>query len=271
MYERDDVNVQDLLTQMNVPWRHAEAFWVFERREVLMNRGQSLVVNIIEPRRVAARLDLVEELEEKAWACPAATDEISPYGIPYWIVKNATTGFTGGNPIGHASTGGIDRSSNTNFRNYSLTYSAVTKADLIKKMRTMHRKVNWRSPVDLQDYRRNGQGYVVYVNESTMSALEDVGESQNENLGRDIATIDESLTFRRHPIRWVPTLDSDTSNPLYFIDHSVFYAIVLKGDYLYEHRPKPAPFSHNAYVVWTDLSYNYVCVDPRRCGVAYKP
>ena len=42
-----------------------------------------------------------------------------------------------------------------------------------------------------------------YVNEDTMSSLEDLGEAQNENLGRDIASMDGQIIFRRVPIIWV--------------------------------------------------------------------
>ena len=87
------------------------------------------------------------------------------------------------------------------------------------------------SPVDIDDYRNgNGNKYRIYCNESTFSDFEDVGESQNENLGKDIAAIDRmDLASRKHPIRYVPKLDDQSDNPIYGIDHSVFMPVAAEG------------------------------------------
>jgi hypothetical protein len=136
---------------------------------------------------------------------------------------------------------------------------------LIKKWRTAHRKCGFKSPITVEDYRgTRGQKYRFYVNESTISDIEDVGEAQNENLGRDIASMDGSIVFKGHPIRWVPKLDADTQNPIYGIDHSTFYPACLEGDYLRESEAERAPDQHNVYQVFVDLSYNFVCIDRRR-------
>ena len=104
----------------------------------------------------------------------------------------------------------------------------------------------------------------LYVNETTISGIEDLGEAQNENLGRDIATMDNAMVFRNHPILWVPKLDADTTNPVYGLDHSTFYPVCLKGDYLRESDAEKSPNNHNTYVVYVDLTYNFICVDRRR-------
>jgi hypothetical protein len=54
----------------------------------------------VKPRRHAAMIDLAEELEAKAWQVPNSTDKLNPYGLPYWIVYNSSTGFNGGYPTG---------------------------------------------------------------------------------------------------------------------------------------------------------------------------
>ena len=97
-----------------------------------------------------------------------------------------------------------------------------------------------------------------------ISTVEEVGESQNENLGRDIASMDGTMTFRNHPIIWTPQLDGDAQNPWYGLDHSTFYPVCLQGDYLRESEARQAPNQHNVYQVHVDLSYNFLCVDPRR-------
>jgi len=271
--EVDDVDITDLMDQINVPWRHADTYWAYERRELLMNRGKALIFKVIQPRRVGAMIDLAEELESKAWSCPAVDDKVLPMGVPYWVVTNATTGFNGGAPAGHTTVGGINPTTTPKWRNFTGTYGAVSKADMIKTLRKMHRKCRWRSPVTIQDFRGPvGEKYRCYTDEETLSNIEDVGEAQNENLGRDIASMDGTIVFRKHPIVWIPQLDETppAANPFYMINHATFYPVVLEGDYLRETKPEKKGDQHNVFVVFVDLSYNFICIDRRRNGVVYK-
>lgn len=271
LLDEDKVNIPDVLDQMNVPWRHAQTSWAFIYQETLMNRGEAMILNVVKPRRASSLIDLADELEEKAWSAPDVADKTSPYGIPYWIVKNATTGFNGGLPGSHTTIAGVNLTDSPNFKNYTAQYVSVSKSDLVKKLRTAYRKCQFKSPVTINDYRGSmGQRYRNYVNESLMSAFEDIGESQNENLGRDIASMDNTMTFRGNPIIWIPYLDADTTDPIYGIDHSVFYPVCLKGDYLRESEAMKAPNQHNVFQIFVDLTYNYLCVDRRACYVMYK-
>lgn len=274
LFEEDQVNVPDLMTQLSIPWRHAKTHWAFERREPLMNRGRSLVFNVIKPRRTGAMIDMAAELEDKAWGdAPAVGNETDPYSIAYYVVKNATAGFNGGNPGSHTACAGVNSDTSSGWKNYTFSYAAtggISKGDAVKKMRTAHRKTNWKSPVDIQDYRKGkGRRYRLYVNETTISTMEDIGEKQNENLGRDLAPYDGSMTFRKHPVRYIPKLDDETDNPIYMIDHSCWFPVILRGDYLVESKPKAPTLQHNTFVCFVDISYNYLCVDRRRQCVGY--
>ena len=272
LMETDVVNISDVMDQLQVNWVHAQTSWAFIYQETLMNRGSALIYNVIQPRRADALISLVEELENKAWAAPSSSSvKTEPYGLPYWIVKDNTTGFTGAAASGHGTTvAGVALADSPNFKNYSAKYTSLSKSDAIKKLRTAHRKTGFKSPITIQDYRGSGgQRYRLYVNETTMSGIEDLGEAQNENLGRDIASMDGTITFRNHPIVWIPKLDSDTDDPIYGVDHSTFYPVCLAGDYLRESEAKPAPSQHNCFQVFVDLSYNYLCVDRRRNWVLH--
>ena len=266
LYEIDNVNVQDLLAKLTIPWRHATTNWAYERREVLMNRGKALVVNVIEPRRAGALIKLASVLENKGWAAPtSSSDELDPFGLPYWITANATTGFNGAAPSGHTAVGGITPSSTNGWQNYTAQYTNITKGDAIKKLRTAHRKINWISPVTIKDLRGSlGQQLRVYVNETVISDIEDLGEEQNDNLGADVASMDGTMVFRKHPIVYVPKLDDSTKKPFYLVDHKTFMPVVLKGDFLRETRPEKAAGQHNVFVVHVDITYNYLCIDRRR-------
>jgi hypothetical protein len=269
----DAVNIMDVLTTMSVEWVHAQTDWgIVYQTDVLMNSGKDLILNIIKPRRIASLLGLVEEIEELGFgAAPGVSDNINPWALKYWVVWNGTDGFTGGVPSGHSTKGGVNPTDVPKFKNYSLTYSDVGDNDLVKSLRTMFRKCRFVSPISHPDYRGQIRDrYRLYCNEETITAFEDVVRSHNSNLGKDLAMFDGAAYIAGYPIIYIPQLDDDsTSDPVYAVDHSTFYPVCLKGDYLRESGPSPGE-SHNTWNCFTDLTYNFLNVDPRRSGVAAK-
>lgn len=287
----DSVDMPSLMAQLSVQWRHAMVGWGFARQELLVNKGKALVFRVIQPRRVDALLSMAEELENKAWSAPVNGDTTLPWGIPFWVVYPGTAGapggFLGGYPSGFTTLAGLDLTAAPNFKNWAGQYTNVSKGDLISSMRTGHRKVMWMTPINVADYAKGPyQNMRYYTDDTTFRGLEALGEAQNENLGRDLAPfgtplevkwVDGVMTFRRHPIRWIPQLDDTTvmtsataTNPIYGIDHSTFYPVCLDGDYLAESPVLRAPTQHNVFRVFIDLSYNYLCTDRRRNQVYSK-
>ena len=264
--DSDQVNIGDHLTTMNVPWVHFRTSWgIIFQTDILMNRGRALILNILKPRRTAALIGMVQELENKAFGSPpSSSNKTDPWGLQYWVVPNATAGFNGGAPSGNTTVAGVDLTAHQTFKNYTDRYVSITKGDAITKMRDAWRSIRFRSPVTIQDYRgAMGDRYRIYVPKGVIRAFEDTGEGQNENLGRDIAEMDGSITFRRNPIVWIPKLDERTDDPIYMINHSTFRPVCLKGDYLRESEPKESPGQHNAFMVFVDLTYNFLNEDRR--------
>lgn len=271
LYHVDNVNVTDTMQQAQIPWRHCTANYAFAEQEVAMNREPSKIVDLVKTRRHAAMVDLAKYMETAGWSKPTdSTDTTEPFGIPYWIVKNATTGFNGGNPSGFTSgAAGLDSATYSAWRNYTAQYASVTKADLIKKWRAAATKTNFQSPVDHNASLNRGDRYVYYTNYSALSDIEDIGESQNENLGRDVASMDGQIVFRKNPIKYVPKLDADTSNPVYGVNWGVFNPIFLKGFYMLEKGPFMAPEQSTVQRVTIYCTWNMKCVDRRRLFVLY--
>jgi hypothetical protein len=281
--DQDTITINDHLTFYNVPWVHADTHWGFAVQETFMNAGESMIVNVIEPRRINAMERLAKIIEDRAWAAPTVAQKYTlPAGIPFWVVKNSTEGFTGAYPQDFTDLFGIDLAQSTGFKNYSNTYTAVTKSNLIARMKVGHRKMQWTAVRPNKDYRTTRQNYEIFTDGDTNDSLETLAEAQNESLGDDLAPmqtdqggdpslrmVDHQVTFRRHPIYWIPKLDEDTQNPVYMIDQSAFKPAALKQDYLRETPPDKVPGQHNAVVVWVDLSYNFLCEDRRTQAVFY--
>lgn len=272
LHEVDVVNIPDLLNQISLPWKHTETYWAWDRREPLINTGDAKVVDVVKARRVGGLLSLAELMEITGFSCPTGSTDKAPMGIPYWVLKypaaTTTPGFYGGNHASFTSgPGGLSANTYAKWRNYTGQYTNETKDDMVQKMRDAADYIQFKSPVvgEHQDYSKgNGERFRIYVNHDTKAAICNIGENQNENLGRDIDSMDGTITFRRNPIVWVPKLDADADDPIFMLDWSYWSSVFLRGDYLRESDPRYASQQHNTIVVWLDLTWNLLCTDRRR-------
>lgn len=269
MFATDNTAIIDVLELLNVPWRHAMSDYTIERRENLMNKSPAELVNLLTVRRTDAMISLTETLETAGWTKPVdSSDRIEPFGIPYWIVKNSSEGFNGGNPSGFSDTGGINTSNFANWANYTSQYVSVTKTDLLFRMRRAHMRTGFKSPVDIKDLRTGkGERFRIYLNLETLLSIESLAEFQNDQLGADVASMDGRTVFKKNPLVYVPELDSDATDPVYMIDTNTLYIIALAGDILQESGMQRVPNSHNTMQNFIDLTYNFVCIDRRRNAV----
>lgn len=281
LWEADPtLNVENLTATASAPWRYYQSYWAMDEREVDVNSGPSRIFEMIKVRQNNAWLKLIEKLDLALWTLPSASTSRALYGIPYAVVKNATTGFSGGHPSGYSDVYGISRTTYSNWKNYSATYTSVTKSDLITTMRTAFRSMRFQDieGLSLADYRKGRDKYVLFCNTDTVAGFENVGEAQNENLGKDVAPMtvandvyrfDGGLTFRRKPIVYVPQLDSDTDDPVYSLDLSTWCMYVRRNFNMKRTGPHPVADQRHAFSYWYDLGCQLMCVDPRRNGVFY--
>lgn len=273
LYSTDAVNVGDGLKQGSIGWRHTTSDWAIDRREISMNQADAeQVVDLIKERRLQGLTSLAEKMEETGWSKPAdSTDDKTPYGIPYWIVKNATEGFNGGNPSGFTSgCAGLSSSTYARWANWTAQYTNVSKDDLIRKMRKASRKTNFRAPVKGRVDYSSGDDMAYYTNDNVVGTMEELLEDQNDNLGKDMASMDGQVMFRRRPVVLVPYLDNDATDPVYGINWGVFKIVFLKGEFMREEGPEKVANQHTVLVTHNDTSWNTVCYDRRRQFVISK-
>jgi len=278
MFQTDDVSIPDLLQQIKVPWKHTVTEWAWERREALIQVGQNTVLSTLKLRRAGALVSQADHMEAQFWSKPASSsNELECFGVPYWVVSDTTTAagaFNGGNPSGFTSgAGGLDSSTYTRWKNYTFNYSAMTDQDALAKMRRTYRKINFKSPIDVNDYRKgNGSDMRIYMDETTLDDYESLVRKQNDNLGNDAAKYQDETVFKRTPVVWCPYLDDNSSetNPIYFLNFNNFHPIFLKGDVLRETEQEKAPGQHNVFVVYVDTTWNLLCTDRRAQAVGTK-
>ena len=262
LFDTDNVHIDNVLKTASVPWTFADTHFAYEIREPGFNGGKSKILDILKVRRSEAMQSAVELMEEKFWQAPDATQPLDPYGLRYWIVPNAAEGFNGGAPSGFSDVAGLSPTTYPTWRNWTAQYAAITRDDLVRKVRKACHFCKFKPPVAYPSYEKSmdWQHLVPY---SVLSELEEYLQTENDNLGMDIAKYDGQVLFKRVPVEHAAMLDSDVTKPWFGVNWGVFGLAFLKGQYMKTSKPVQGA-SHNTRAIFTDWTYQYQCRDRRR-------
>ena len=270
--EVDNVNIVDTMGSATEPIRNVTNNWAIDEREITANSGEAQVFDLVKSRRAACWGDLVKKIEGYIWGCPLSTDAKTPRGLLYYIAKDtssATGAFTSGLPVtfaqassGFTTIAGVDPAVTTQWQNWAGAYTNVSKTDLIRNMRQAMVKTDFECPIDVPEYT-TAPDYGIYTDYGVLQTIEELLEAQNQNLGKDVASMDGVATFRRHPIRYVPTLDSHTKSPVIGVNWGACKFRYLKGEFFREEMRK-APLQHRTVQHFVDLTYGLQMYDRRR-------
>ena len=280
--------VVDVQARLRANWTQATADFSISRQETMRNRNTERIVDLLKTRRAAAYADLCNLLEEYAWAAPSSTgDDLTPLGIPYWLVpatiaqQTAGTGaHQGGNPSGFSDCGGIDASAtkNARWRNYNDTWADASgdiTDDEVTKITKMLRRLQWEVPVFVTDANQPQYSRTrLYSCETTLQALETRARAQNDNLGFDVGRYAGSTFVKNIPIAWAQLLDDATvqgdtvlgTNPFVAINHDYFQPFVMEGDFFRETGPMNDRNQHDVFTTFVDLQFNYICTNRQKAG-----
>ena len=284
-YDEDTVNVIDHLKRMKVDFSLLTDGIAHTKGELMDNRGKERINNVILPRRRSMYLRVAETMEDVFFQVPDASDDLTPWGLKYWLVKNATAGFNGGYADGFTRVGNINLDEVPNFKNYTDSYTSISKADLITKMKRAHRRTKFKAPrKDAQfmgDAMPNKRFYL--TNEDVLEGLENIGESQNENLGNDVAPKvagagawglrsdgDGNILFKSNPFVYSELLNDDTSDPIYGLDMSTFHAMTKQGDNMDLGDFRVAPNQSRVYKAVLYHRHQTICTNRRNNFVIAK-
>jgi len=293
--EEDNPTTADVLDTGQVGWRHSETHWAIEERIIAMNREPNRLVDLLKVSRIDAMTSLAELMETNFWGEPPSnSDELVPLGLKYWISKDdgsspetgppATAGFKGHLPVsdanvdaGHTKVGGLapgvgedDVNVKSKWRNWVGKYTNVSKSDLIRKMREASVKTFFKPPVD-GPFSNKSIDHAYYTTYAVISKMEEILESQNDNLGNDVASKDGLVQFRRNPLIWVPKIDGDVYasgankevDAVFGVNWNNFKPIFLRGEYMKESKVSPHPLHHRTITQYVDCTYNFFCNDRR--------
>lgn len=267
-FSRDDAMVEG-----TVPWVYTDGNMVFDEREPDINSGPEEIVNLVSIENARMITSMVELMETDVWGMPASeSDNDTAYGVSYWVTKNATLGFNGGNPSGFTSgRAGVSSVTYPRHKNFTGAYTSVSDTEdtgLIYMMEKAADQTKWVAPAPEPGMGR-GTGFSrgIYCNWETKQKMKNVAKSNNDSLGFDLST--QTPVFRGAEIMYTPYFDSDTTNPVYMLDHNHIYATFLKDWFMKRIKVQRLPKQPHCFAVIVSMVWNICCDDLRRQAVFY--
>lgn len=273
LYATDITKVEDVSTDANVPWTKQTVNWSYDIDESLFQSERETIVRILQMREHDALSDMAELQEENVWSAPINASDRTPMGIPFWLQKNASAnpegGFFGGNPIGFpAGAAGVDSDLYPRWRNWTFGYEAVSRDDMVRKVKRAITFTNFQPPVPFPEIKYSETSYEIYTTYRVQEPLERLAETRNDNLGNDVARYMNQVVIGGVPLMWVPYLEeNDPSDPLYGVNWKVFRPFVKTSCNMRRMPPKIAARQHAVREVHIDHWMNYLCVNRRECFV----
>lgn len=278
LFSVDQTAVKDLMVTAKVPFVKSTVNFSFDVAEEAFQSDRETIIREVDIRRHSAMNDMLTLQEEGLWNAPSSSTESprTPFGIPFWIQKSATTpggGFTGGDPSGFsAGAAGVSVSDVPNWKNWSGNYTSVSRDDLVAKMRKAIAHTYFQAPKQFAELA-GGKGdsdWAFYTTYSVLEDLEKLLESRNDNLGVDLAKYAGSVVVKGNPVIWVPYLDSnDSSNPIYGVNHKTLQYHFKTGYDMKWSPPMKAANQHTVRNVFCDSFGTLCCFNRRRNFVLY--
>ena len=283
MFDVDAINVAYVHKEIDIPWTQLSTQWAWDEVELLTQRGGKGYISLLETRRVDGMWAWADEIEDRGWKTPtSATDNLYPYGIPYYLNKLDAAGADGfnGQTIVYqdASTGticaGLDAAVNTKWKNYAATYTTVDNS-LLKKFRSAFRQTRFYPPRFIRNPGKDAEtDRVIYCGGDEFDALGDLLDKRDDNTrpvdlmgGVKVAINDVGIPFvNGHPVCYIPPLDDDTDDPIYAVDWSKIRAVVQDGYWMEEKAPMKSPTQHTVLVVYVDGRCCITCTNRRTAG-----
>lgn len=276
LYQPDQTNVEDTLTEASVTWSHQNNNVSYDVREEEFQSGPEMIIDLIQEKIHDLYNGFAELMEELMWTAPPAQG-LKPnpvLGIPWWFVRNSAQGFNGGLPSGFTDVAGIDPTiaRNRRWKNWTDTYKAVTRDDLVEKTVKALNFTNFKPPHQFPSISMGPPKHMIYTTYAVESQLKRLQTQQNENLGPDVGWYEGALTINKAVVKSVAAFDDpehpgyDTTNPVYLVNWNKFGWFFQKNNNMKRRPPEKSPTCHLVFTVHLDNSGNFRCINRREAG-----
>ncbi len=287
MFDTDAVNVANVHKEIDIPWTQLSTQYAWDEVELLtqMNSAKGYI-SLIKTRVADALWAWADIIEERGWQTPTnVSDNLFPYGVPYYLNKLDIGGVTGGFlgktiRFGDGSTGticaGLDANvtANAKWKNYADVYTTVDNS-LLKKFRKAFRLTRFYPPRFINNPGSDAEtDRIIYTGGDEFDALGDMLDKRDDNTrpedlmgGVKVRINDTGTPFiNGHPVVYVPILDDDTDKPIYAVDWSKLRTVVQDGYWMTEKAPMKSPTQHTVLVVYVDGRCCILCINRRTAG-----
>jgi hypothetical protein len=290
LYDTDEPIVGDVMTTITVPWTQIGTNYSWDVLEIKRNSNSAKgYIRLMEVRRIDGLWSLADLIEDRAWKTPqSATDDLYPYGVPYYLnfldASATTAGFNAGTVRYQGGTtgtscAGIDTADEAKWKNYAAIYSNIDNA-LLKVFRKAFIKTRFKAPLFINDpaQARNASKRI-YCDSDTAVDLQDLADQRDDkHTGKEILgnirMDDGGLVYiNRLPVVYIPQLESYTEPatsvacaPIFCVDFRKFIPYVQDGYWMVESEPMTDRRQHTTFTVFLDGSHNNLCTNRRTCG-----
>jgi hypothetical protein len=283
-------NIANVVKEGEVDWAHYKNEFSYSRKELSMNlNNKTRIYNLFKNRRMNCARETCDDLEEAAWKTPSsASDKKIPHGIPAWICQADTSAVTGAfegylpdyttsddSESAYTTIGNLSCSStvNTRWANWYANHANNLDDSLLKILRRGFRKTKFQTPTLAKmaiDPESGFNNLRLYTNSDVLDEVEELAHKSDDKIGYDLGKYAGNVIFKGIPFLYVDVLDTELTyvygkNPIFGINHSHFYPIVLSGENFTWSKPMNQVGQNLELTVYLDLSYAYVC-DNRRAG-----
>lgn len=278
LYAIDDTNRKNVVDKARTKWSKQTVNYIYDVDEDVFQTGPEAIIREMEINEQGLYNDIFALMETSMWTAPVEStlDPMPPSGIPFWIQKNATLGFHGGDPSGWSEGAGqVLTSKYPRWSNYSGTYKQVTRDDLVEKVVNACDFTNFKAPRQYPEIGGGESNWGFYTVHSVLAEMRRALQAGNDNLGNDVAKWAGEVVIRGNTVTWVPAITNadseayDSSAPFYGINWKKFEYFFRTGRNMVKHPPKQAANSHTVRERHMDNWGNFVCYDRRQGGFVF--
>ena len=287
-YDTDSPAVGEVVHTIKAPWTRIGTNYSWDDFELLQNKNNAKgFISLMKVRRVDGLWALAEEIEDRFWKTPeTSTDDLYPYGVPYYLSyytdTSGTLNTSGGAFNGKAvkfqdgnysySRANINSNTEPKWRNYCAVYTAVDNA-LLKALRLAFMYTRFKAPTFINDpQNKRAAAKRFYTDFDTVAQLMDLADQKDDrHTGKDVLSnlrIDDTglCMINRLPVVPIPALNGASYTPIYCVDFMKFIPYVHDGYWMKEGEPMTDRGQHTTFTVYLDGAHNNLCLNLRTAG-----
>ena len=289
-FETDEPTVEDVMYTIKVGWCRLSTDYSWDDFEILQNKNSPKgFISLMKTRRIDGLWSLADLIEERAWKTPtSSTDDLYPYGIPYYInlmnEDSTTDGFVGQTIVyqdGNTGTvcANIDASAESKWRNYAALYTEINNA-MLKTFRKAFWSTRFKAPLNINDpaQKRTAQKRIYTDIDNTCDLMDLVDAKDDNHRGKEALgslTVDSGglVYINRLPVVPIPQLDGFTQPgnttevaPIFCVDFQYIIPYVHDGYWMKETEPMVDRGQHTTFTIYLDGAHQNLCTSRRKLG-----